>query len=289
MYNKRLVGLESSLMRGTGLDLGPLAPRMPAAERTLHHVLDRQVAERPDHDWLVFDGRDRLTFAAAREQARRFADRRRRTEVAGNTAPLLRNQIEFMPAFLGAQLAGGIAVPLNPELRGPMLERLLGRSRAGPVVVAAELLGELEALESLGEVGLVLACAGGAPPPESIHGVPVIGFDESLAEGAVDPPKRLPEPWEVGLLVFTSGTSGGSKAPVWTHHYLHFSSACVSDALGHGPGDVLSTPLQMCHIAGLQNFANSALQVGCTAQLQSRFSVRRGGRTSPATAPPSRC
>jgi hypothetical protein len=46
----------SRLLRGTGPDLGPLATRLPEAERTLHHVLAAQVEERPDHDWLVFDG-----------------------------------------------------------------------------------------------------------------------------------------------------------------------------------------------------------------------------------------
>jgi crotonobetaine/carnitine-CoA ligase len=60
---------------------------------------------------------------------------------------------------------------------------------------------------------------------------------------------------------------------MWSHHYLYLASAGVSDALEHTPDDVLSTPLQMCHTAGLQNFANSALQVGCTAHLKTRFSV----------------
>jgi crotonobetaine/carnitine-CoA ligase len=262
------------LLRGTGLGLGPLALRLPAAERTLLHVLRLQVAERPDQDWLVFDGRDRLSFAAAEERALRFADRLRRDGPAGNTALFLRNQIEFMPAFLGAQLAGGIAVPLNPELRGPLLERLLERGQARVLVAAAELIPELERLDSLREVGLVIACVSPEEAPGSILGVPVIPFAEWIQGGRPEQPERLPEPWETAALVFTSGTSGGSKAAVWSHHYLYFSSACVSDALGHRPEDVLSTPLQMCHIAGLQNFANSALQVGCTAHLQSRFSVR---------------
>jgi crotonobetaine/carnitine-CoA ligase len=48
--------------------------------------------------------------------------------------------------------------------------------------------------------------------------------------------------------------------------------------LGHTPDDVLSTPLQMCHIAGLQVFAGSALHVGCTAHLKSSFSARNWWR-----------
>jgi crotonobetaine/carnitine-CoA ligase len=262
------------LLRGTGPDLGPLARRGAPDERTLLHVLDRQVQERPDHEWLVFDGRDRLTFAQAREAARRFAQALRAQRVAmPQVALLLRNQREFMPAFLGAQTAGGVAVPLNPELQGPLLERMLVKCRARVLVVRADLLDRLAALDGLGELELILACGGDGHPP--IHGVPVAGFDASVAAAEPVAPAALPRPSDVAALVFTSGTSGGSKAAVWSHHYLHLSSACVTDALGHGPADVLTTPLQMCHIAGLQNFANSALQAGCTAHLKSRFSASR--------------
>ena len=69
------MSVAGGLLRGTGLDLGPLAMRLPPAERTLHHVLELQVSERPDGDWLVFDNRRSLTFRGARELSRRFANR----------------------------------------------------------------------------------------------------------------------------------------------------------------------------------------------------------------------
>src|SRR5262249_8437115 len=95
---------EPGLLRGTGPGLGPRADRLPYARRTLLHVLAAQAQQRPDQDWLVFDGRDRLTFHAAQQEAYRFAAA---TRAAGATtvALLLRNQREFMPAFLGAQAA----------------------------------------------------------------------------------------------------------------------------------------------------------------------------------------
>jgi crotonobetaine/carnitine-CoA ligase len=272
----RRLAAEPGLLRGTGPGFGPLARRFPYERRTLLHVLAAQVEERPDQDWLVFDGgvdaRDRLTFRAAQDQAHRFAAALRDTSFT-TTALLLRNQREFMPAFLGAQAAGGVAAPLNPELRGPLLETVLGRCRAQVLVVRADLLDVLAAAPSLADVRLVLVC-GDADGRAAVHGVAVVPFEEWCADRPSDPPAALPAPSDLAALVFTSGTSGGSKAAMWPHHYLYLSSATVSDALGHAPGDVLSTPLQMCHIAGLQVFAGSALQVGCTAHLRSRFSAR---------------
>jgi crotonobetaine/carnitine-CoA ligase len=231
------------LLRGGGPGLGPLARRFPFEERTLLHVLALQVRERPDQDWLVFDSTEHLTFRAAQEESYRFA-----TALGhpATVALLLRNQREFMPAFLGAQAAGGVAAPLNPELRGPLLETVLRRCEAEVLVVRDELVEVLDTAPSLAGVTLVIV-AGAAAGRNAVHGVPVVELGDWLHGHAAYPPAVFPSPSDLAVLMFTSGTSGGSKAAMWSH--------------------------QMCHIAGLQNFANSALQVGCTAHLKTRFSA----------------
>ena len=263
------------LMRGTGAGPGPLTEHYPPEERTLLHVLAGQVADRPDQDWLVFDSRDRLTFRQAQRRAYQFAQA---AQASGYPAPrvalLLRNQHEFVPAYYGAQAAGGLAAPLNPELRGPLLEALLSRCQAQLLVVRADLLDVLRDAPSLAQIQLVLVCGEDAACG-AIHGVPVCSLEQWLSGHPEAPPASLPRPSDLAALVFTSGTSGGSKAVAWSHHYQYFSSSTICDSLGHGPDDVLSTPLQTCHIAGLQVFANSALHAGCTAHLKSAFSAAR--------------
>jgi carnitine-CoA ligase len=266
---------DSRLLRGTGPGPGPLTVKYPYAERTLLHVLADRARERPDQDWLVFDGRQRLTFRQAQRDAYQFAAALAAADFTPpRVALLMRNQREFMPAYLGAQAAGGFAAPLNPELRGPLLETLLDRCEAQVLVVAEDLLPALHGAPSLAGVRLVLAC-GDTVPGTSVHDVPVRSFADWHSGHPAAPPRSLPRPDDLAALVFTSGTSGGSKAVMWSHHYQYFSSAAISDSLGHGPGDVLSTPLQMCHIAGLQVFANSALHVGCTAHMKSSFSATK--------------
>jgi crotonobetaine/carnitine-CoA ligase len=188
---------------------------------------------------------------------------------------LLRNQREFAPAFLGAQAAGGVSAPLNPELRGPLLTTMIARCGASVLVTRADALDVLAEAPGLAGVELVLACGQREGRVDVLHGRPVLSFDRWIAEGPSHTPPARPSPYDLAALMFTSGTSGGSKAAMWSHHYLYLSSATVSEALGHTAADILSTPLQMCHIAGLQNFAHSALQVGCTAHLKSRFSASR--------------
>lgn len=262
------------LLRGTGPDLGPIARRFDDDDRTLLHVLAEQVRTRPDQDWLVFDGggleADRLTFAAAQQRAHQVAHA---VHASGHRqiALMLRNQWEFMPAFLGTHAAGGVVAALNPELRGPLVETVLGRCGAEVLVVRTDLLPVLAAAPSLAGVRLVVAC-GDEDRATTVHGVDVVAWAD-WCDRPPRPPQELPRPSDLAVLMFTSGTSGGSKAAMWPHHYLYLSSAGICDTMEHTASDVLSTPLQMCHIAGLQNFANSALHVGATAHLKSRFSA----------------
>lgn len=262
------------LLRGSGEGFGPLAERRTGDERTILHVLNARAEEHPERDWLVFDGRDRLTFGAARDSARRVAAAlwSHGHGTSTRVALLLRNQVEFMPLFLGALSMGGVAAPMNPELRGRLLSLLLQRCDPQVLAVRADLFDRLLELPDLGGIGLVVVCGGGEVP-EQVHGVRVVRFEDLMAAPA-DPPTIAPSPSDLAVLMFTSGTSGGSKAAMWPHEYLYLASAAAADSLGHTPDDVLSTPLQMCHIAGLQVFANSALHVGCTAHLKSSFSAR---------------
>lgn len=266
---------EPRLLRGSGPDLGPLATAFPYEKRTLIHVLRNQVKQRGDDTRLTFDGSETLTFRQAEEGAHRFA---LAAWAAGFKQPrvalLLRNQAEFVPAFFGAQIGGGFAAPLNPESRGMLLTGLLDRCQAEILVIRADLLDVLRTVPSLGQVALILV-SGHHEDESSVQGVPIQSFNAWYMDHAPTPSSDFPRPDDLAALVFTSGTSGGSKAVMWTHHYQYLSSATISDSLGHTATDVLSTPLQMCHIAGLQNCANSALHVGCTAHLKSTFSASR--------------
>lgn len=268
-------GIEAtaSLLLGSGPQFGPTVTRLPEHERTLLRVLDNRAGDGPDNPWVVFDGSRTLTFSDVMAEALRFATSlRARSFAESHVALLLRNQPEFLPAFFGAQAANGVAVRMNPELRGPLLETLLHRSRATVLVIREDMIELLEQAPGIGGVALIIVC-GDTRQCRRIHTADVVGYDEWI--GASEPRglRRWPRHDELAALMFTSGTSGGSKAAMWPHHYLYLTSATVCDSLGHTPRDVVSTPLQMCHIAGLQVIANAALQAGCTAHLQSYFSA----------------
>lgn len=235
-------------------------------------VLADQAAARPDHPWLIFDGADALTFGAAQDLVHRVAAAARASFAApGHVALMLRNQIEFMPAFYGVMAAGGVTVPLNAEARGPLLHTLLQASDSVGLVVRADLVDRLTELPHLGTVRLIVA-VGEGPVPARVAGVPLVRWSDWLPPNADLPPTE-PSPFDTALIQFTSGTTGTSKGAVYSHHFLYLYSAMITDSQGHDADAVLSTTMPMFHVAALHIIANSALQAGCTAHLKSRFSA----------------
>jgi carnitine-CoA ligase len=263
------------LLRGAGYDLGPYATRYPRGQRTMVRLLADQARERGDATWMVFDGAESLTFAEAHRRACRVAHGVIDTVGRGaHVGILMRNQREFLPVFYGAMAAGGAAVPLNADARGPLLEYVIERSDARILFARTDLLDRLAELPSLGGVELVLAVGEDGDVPARVAGVAVERFEDWIASRATSEPEPVPAGEDVALIQFTSGTTGRSKGVVYPHQFLFLYSAMLSDSLGRTPDDVLTTPLPLYHVAALHIIANSALHAGCTAHLKSRFSAR---------------
>ena len=131
------------------------------------HVLRAQASERPDKPWLVFEDTEPLTFGAAQRIVNRVADAVA-TDIGrgAHVGLFMRNQVEFFPAFYGAKTAGGVAVPLNADARGVLLERVIVKSEIRVLVARADLLDQLEALDCLGAVELLVVTGEPAELPE---------------------------------------------------------------------------------------------------------------------------
>src|SRR5439155_16257113 len=181
-----------------------------------------------------------------------------------------RNQVEFMPAFYGAQVRGGVAVPLNADSRGPLLQAVIEHSDVEVIVARTDLLDRLAELEGLGSVRLVVA-VGEETAPAEVNGVPVAGWDEWLAGLPSAHAWEFPEHDAPCLIQYTSGTTASQKGAVYTHHFLYLYAALCTDSQERTEDDVLTAPLPLFHVAALHIIANSSLHAGCTGHLKSRF------------------
>lgn len=263
------------LLQGTGLGPGPHQERYRLEERSLVRVLADQAAARPDKDWLVFDGTRRLTFAGAWRSVCAVGHALDASlEPGAHVGVMLRNEPEFPLAFFGAQVRGGVAVPFNPDARGPLLHAVVEHSEVKVLVVRVDLLDRIAELESLAHVELLVA-VGEGELPERVHGVPTVRFEDWVAGRPESHDWPFPAYDAPCLIQFTSGTTSRAKGAVYPHHFLYLYAAMLTDSQRRTPDDVLTTPMPLCHVAALHIIAHSALHAGCTAHLKSRFSASR--------------
>jgi crotonobetaine/carnitine-CoA ligase len=233
---------------------------LPPRERTLPVMLQRGV----ECALLAIGGtawsaRDACDAAAGRGAALRSAG------VARGDRVLLMcgNRVECLEAFLGCGWIGAIAVPVNTAAMGPQLEYFLANSGAVLLVIEAQFLPRLAAVDL---------------SRTALRTIWVVGATEPVAH-ALAWPERGPavdaqpvQPGDPLAILYTSGTTGPAKGVVCPHAQYHLWGVNSANVLGVSAEDVLCTTLPLFHINALNTFAQ-ALVSGCRVVYEPRFSA----------------
>jgi long-chain acyl-CoA synthetase len=158
---------------------------------------------------------------------------------------LLPNVPEFAAAYYGVLRAGGVAVPLDPDLTRTEISAILQDARAGRLLVWRVL--ERSAPARAGLTVFVLA--------------PGSCFDVETPDADADPPVPV-QPGDAAAILYTSGTTGQPKGTVLTHANLGGNAAATAERIGYGAGDVVLAALPLQHAFGQTCGLNAAICSG---------------------------
>ena len=199
-------------------------PRIPAAERcVLRPLLDRLAAETPDKTFCVFEDGAAWSYARMRDEAIGTATGLQALGVRQGDHVLswLPNGAAALRVFFGANYMGAVYVPINIAYKGRLLEHVVARADARVIVAHAALAPRLAAI---GRASLeTLVTVGGAAP--AIEGLAVLPESALRPAGcALHPLERPIAPWDTQSIIFTSGTTGPSKAVLssYVHAFSNF-------------------------------------------------------------------
>lgn len=207
-----------------------------------------------------------LTFAETFAQSCRWAHLllARRRPGPFHVGLLLENRPEFVLAQLGATLAGGVVVGLNPTRRGAPLARDVAHADCQIVVTEAKFADQLaEALATTD-----------APAPTVL----VVDADvpAALAAHAATDPGVAVSPDDLCLLLFTSGTTAGPKAVQRTHGKLTMmAQGAVFMVTQATADDAVYCAMPLFHGNAQILALGVALAAGCPLVLVRRFSKTR--------------
>lgn len=246
----------------------------PLAHRTLPAMLAGQ-AQRHGRRVLFRAGDESLTFAEACGVAASMAGTLRSAGVqAGDRVALMcGNRFEFMELLLGCAWLGAVVVPINTASRGMQLQHILQNCGARLIAIEAELTAALSDLRyselSLRQVWLIGSCTAVELPSLVVAPMPERG-------SPVEP--HTVEPADTLAILYTSGTTGVSKAVCCPHAQYYWWGFHTSSLLELREGDVLHSALPLFHTNALNTFFQ-ALLVGATFVSEPRFSVSTFARS----------
>jgi crotonobetaine/carnitine-CoA ligase len=204
-----------------------MSTRFPSrADCVLGDLITRQAETMPDRVFAVFDDGSEWSFREAAERA--WACGHALVDLGlDRELPLvawLPNSQEALLAWFGAASAGLTYTPLNTALRGRFLEEALNLVQARALVAHGSLVERLAGLD-LPHLQLLIVVGDTAKLPA---GLPrAVSWDAVVGARRVAAPPRLNppvEPWHDQMVMFTSGTTGTSKA-VRRPHVLYLKMA----------------------------------------------------------------
>lgn len=245
---------------------------------TLARALARSAEARPDKT-AVRLGPASLTYRQLADAAGAFAAGLRALGVApgDRVALMLPNLPQYVIAYYGTLVAGGVVAQVNPLYVERELEHLLNDSGAGTLVLLDAFLPRALAVRGRTAVErLVVVRTPGAAevaPPEG-----TIPFEEVVRRGAAAAAAGsagLPDvaPDDLAVLQYTGGTTGTSKGAMLTHRNLVANvvqmAAWVENF--YDEDETLLAALPLFHSYGMTVCMNYAVYRGSTMLLVPRF------------------
>lgn len=237
---------------------------------TLNAALQHAVGHWPDSTFLKIEGRD-VSFAEFDQQVGRLAFGLRAAGLGpgDRLGVVMRNSLACVHTWFAANRLGAIWAPINTEFRGRSLEHAVNLLDAELFVADADLVDVLRpALDKRNGPARVLVHATSAG--ES-HGYEQLA--EFYAERSAKPVDASSA--DTAAMLFTSGTTGRSKACVLSHQYFLTQAGILAREFRFTQRDVLYCPFPLYHADATALTVVPALLLGATAALSRRFSASR--------------
>lgn len=196
-----------------------------------------------------------------------------------NVSLLLPNCITFAVLWFALAKLGAVTAPVNTAFRGTALRDAIDLVQSRLLITDATLYPALaEVLPALPRISqLVLVGDGGltAGPPTSTSSCLPYEALRQITPDTTTLPRPVVGSADLCLLLYTSGTTGRSKAAMIPHRFVLGHARLVIEGLGLRPDDVLYCPYPMYHLDAAVMTIAPALLLRGVAAIGERFSVSR--------------
>ncbi len=234
--------------------------------------LDRHVKEGRGDQAAVLFGDQKISFKELLAMANRFANvlTKLGVEPQDRVGIRLTNTPEAIAINFGIEKCGAIPVPVSPLWAKEEVTFVLNNAEFKVFAVSFPLMAAVEAGAHEFEFPTKLLVVGGNP--EEVEAKGYVSFAKAMA-GASDQFSNVKlNPEDIGVILFTSGTTGQPKGCVHFVKEVLVESALVNKFVYKmGPGDVLGGSAPVSFAAGYGTFCLIPFAGGAAISLLPKF------------------
>ena len=267
-------------------------PTFPQECWTLPYILEHQARSRPHAPFLQWtDSGIPLSFEQVNREVNRLAHGFAEIGVSkgDKIAIFLPNCLEYPLIWFALNKLGAAEVTIGNDFKAQFLLHPLKLSRSTMIVTNEELIGRLAAMEDdlpdLTRIILLSDKATSALAAQAFRRVTVSAYEDLMSERETNPGIDI-HPRDIGAVLFTSGTTGPSKAVMMPHSQLYFFAEELIQVTRLSDQDVYMTGFPFFHANAQLESIYPALVVGIRCVLYEKFSasewmsrIRRSGAT----------
>ncbi|MGM9986292.1 MAG: long-chain fatty acid--CoA ligase [Bacillaceae bacterium] len=193
---------------------------------------------------------------------------------------MLPNCPQYVIAYYGTLLAGGIVTQINPMLMERELIHILNDSGCDMVVTLDGLYDRVQAMKSVTNLQTIIVVSFTDEPSLTLPDVTFTSFLQS-ADKALIPVSIQPKS-DVAVLQYTGGTTGLSKGAMLTHYNLVANlvqmTTFFQDEMQYGKEKIFSI-IPLFHVMGMTTCMNWAIYGGQEMVILPRFDLEEALQT----------
>lgn len=241
----------------------------------VHKVLDSMVESQGERPFIQFEFERPLTYRQSQEMSYRVGNAfaQAGVEFGDMVALMMPNCLEYLWAWFGLNRLGAVPVAVNTAYKGAFLTHVLTNSEAKFAVVDREYLSWLADIEStIPKLRTVYLT--GEPPTEAEQAlfgqIQLRPFTE-LEAGSPMPIDVEVEYSDIGMVMYTSGTTGPSKGVLMPHGHLYLFGQAMASHMALTRDDRYYICMPLFHAQGSLMQTYAVLQSGGSAMLARQF------------------
>jgi crotonobetaine/carnitine-CoA ligase len=173
------------------------------------------------------------------------------------------NNSEAVLTWFGLNYLGAVYVPMNTAYKGALLEHIVQLSDAEIMVCHADLAPRLEDIDIASVRDVVVTHGSASLPRQTVHSVSAL-----LPEQGVAAMPHVVEPWDSEYIIFTSGTTGPSKAVLSSYVQGYEMGPEAHPYIDVSDRSLINLPL--FHVGGTFQF-NMTLARGSSCYVDTHF------------------